>query len=48
MTTTSDLQGRRGRSGLRVAFPGVWRYMSARYDFSEAAVERSRTTWSKP
>ena len=32
------------RSGLRVAFPVVWRYMSARYDFTEAAVERSRTT----
>jgi glutathione S-transferase len=33
-----------GRAGLRLAFPGVWRYMSARYGFDEASVERSRTT----
>ena len=33
-----------GRVGLRVAFPGVWRYMSARYAFDEEAVKRSRET----
>jgi len=33
-----------GRAGLRMAFPGVWRYMSARYGFDEASVEGSRTT----
>jgi glutathione S-transferase len=33
-----------GRVGLRVAFPLAWRYMSARYDFTEATVERSRET----
>jgi glutathione S-transferase len=32
------------RVGLRAAFPFVWRYMSARYDFGEQAVQRSRTT----
>jgi glutathione S-transferase len=33
-----------GRVGLRASFPFVWRYMSARYKFNEAAVERSRGT----
>ena len=33
-----------GRFGLRVAFPFVWRYMSARYGFNEEAVMRSRKT----
>jgi glutathione S-transferase len=33
-----------GQAGLRVAFPAVWRYMSARYRFTEDAVRRSRTT----
>ncbi len=33
-----------GRTGLRVAFPGVWRYMSSRYAFDEEAVKRSRMT----
>lgn len=32
------------RAGLRVAFPFVWRYMSARYAFTEAAVKTSRET----
>jgi glutathione S-transferase len=30
------------RAGLRATFPFVWRYMSARYAFTEEAVERSR------
>ena len=35
----------RGRPAWRgVAFPGVWRYMSARYAFDEEAVMRSRQT----
>ncbi len=44
--TTDQPKGRRavGRVGLRVAFPGVWRYMSARYAFDEEAVKRSRET----
>jgi glutathione S-transferase len=44
--TTDQPRVRRavGRVGLRVAFPVVWRYMSARYEFTEAAVERSRAT----
>jgi glutathione S-transferase len=29
---------------LRLAFPVVWRYMNARYDFTEEAVVRSRGT----
>jgi len=33
-----------GRVGLRAGFPFVWRYMSARYGFTEEAVERSRET----
>jgi glutathione S-transferase len=32
------------RAGLRASFPFVWRYMSARYDFREESVERSRKT----
>jgi glutathione S-transferase len=32
------------RAGLKASFPLVWRYMSARYDFTEATVERSRDT----
>ena len=32
------------RAGLRASFPFVWRYMSARYDFTEESVERSRKT----
>jgi glutathione S-transferase len=32
------------RAGLRAAFPLAWRYMSARYDFGEQAVQRSRST----
>jgi glutathione S-transferase len=44
--TTDQPPARRalGRVGLRVAFPMVWRYMSARYGFNEDAVKRSRTT----
>jgi glutathione S-transferase len=44
--TTDQPPARRaaGRAGLRVAFPMVWRYMSARYAFNETAVERSKTT----
>ena len=44
--TTDQPRARRsvGRVGLRVAFPGVWRYMSSRYAFDEEAVKRSRTT----
>ncbi len=33
-----------GRAGIRVGFPGVWRYMSSRYAFNEEAVKRSRVT----
>jgi glutathione S-transferase len=33
-----------GRTGLRVGFSSVWRYMSARYAFNEEAVKRSRGT----
>ncbi len=33
-----------GRVGLRAGFPFVWRYMSARYRFTEQAVEDSRET----
>jgi glutathione S-transferase len=32
------------RAGLKASFPFVWRYMSARYDFTEESVERSRKT----
>ena len=32
------------RACLRLAFPVAWRYMNRRYDFTEAAVERSRET----
>jgi glutathione S-transferase len=44
--TTDQPKARRavGRAGLRIAFPVVWRYMSARYKFTEKAVERSRGT----
>jgi glutathione S-transferase len=44
--TTDQSPTRRamGRAGLKVAFPFVWRYMSARYAFTEEAVERSRET----
>jgi glutathione S-transferase len=44
--TTDQPKVRRavGRVGLRVGFPFVWRYMSARYKFTETAVERSRAT----
>ena len=44
--TTDQPRARRsvGRVGLRIAFPGVWRYMSSRYAFDEEAVKRSRTT----
>jgi glutathione S-transferase len=43
--TTDQPKMRRavGRVGLRVAFPVVWRYMNARYKFTEEAVERSRS-----
>jgi glutathione S-transferase len=43
--TTDQPKAKRavGRTGLRVAFPAVWRYMSARYAFDEAAVTRSRS-----
>jgi glutathione S-transferase len=45
MTTgQSRVAASTARLGLRAAFPLAWRYMSARYDFSEEAVERSRTT----
>jgi glutathione S-transferase len=33
-----------GRTGLRVSFPVVWRYMNARYRFTQEAVEQSRGT----
>lgn len=33
-----------GRTGLKVAFPFVWRYMNARYGFNEDAVVLSRKT----
>jgi glutathione S-transferase len=33
-----------GRTGLRVSFPVVWRYMNARYRFTREAVEESRGT----
>ena len=43
MTTDQPpLAGAVARVGLRAAFPFVWRYMSARYEFTEDAVERSR------
>jgi glutathione S-transferase len=45
MTTDQPrIAGGVGRAWLRAAFPFVWRYMSARYRFTEAAVERSRAT----
>ncbi|MDX6606997.1 MAG: glutathione S-transferase [Solirubrobacterales bacterium] len=45
MTTNQPkIRGAMGRAGLRVAFPVVWRYMSARYKFTQEAVERSRAT----
>lgn len=43
-TDQSRVAGGIARVGLRAAFPFVWRYMSARYDFGEQAVQRSRTT----
>jgi glutathione S-transferase len=43
-TDQSRLAGGIARIGLRAAFPLAWRYMSARYDFGEQAVQRSRTT----
>jgi glutathione S-transferase len=44
--TTDQPRGRAAvaRVGLRLGFPVVWRYMSARYDFTETSVERSRST----
>ena len=44
--TTDQPKVRRaiGRVGLSAAFPGVWRYMNARYGFNEEAVVRSRRT----
>jgi glutathione S-transferase len=44
--TTDQPKMRRaaGRVGLRVGFPFVWRYMSARYAFDEKTVMRSRET----
>jgi glutathione S-transferase len=43
MTTDQPrVAGATARTGLRAAFPFVWRYMSARYEFSQEAVERSR------
>jgi glutathione S-transferase len=45
MTTDQPrVAGAVGRVGLRAAFPFVWRYMSARYRFTEEAVKRSRGT----
>jgi glutathione S-transferase len=45
MTTDQPpVAGAVARIGLRVGFPFVWRYMSARYRFTEDAVERSRGT----
>jgi glutathione S-transferase len=45
MTTDQpNVAGAVGRTGLRVSFPFVWRYMNARYRFTEEAVERSRGT----
>jgi glutathione S-transferase len=43
-TDQSPLRARMARVRLRVAFPVVWSYMNRRYDFTEAAVERSRET----
>jgi glutathione S-transferase len=45
MTTDQPpLPARMARVRLRASFPVVWRYMNRRYDFTEAAVERSRET----
>jgi glutathione S-transferase len=45
MTTDQPrIRGAAARVGLRVTFPFVWRYMSARYKFTEGAVERSTET----
>jgi glutathione S-transferase len=45
MTTDQPrVKGAIGRTGLRVGFPGVWRYMSSRYAFDEDAVKQSRET----
>jgi glutathione S-transferase len=46
LMTTDQPRGARAiaRAGLRMAFPLAWRYMNARYDFTEDAVKRSRET----
>jgi glutathione S-transferase len=45
MTTDQPrVQAGFARAGLRAAFPFVWRYMSARYEFGDQAVQRSRKT----
>ncbi len=45
MTTDQPgVKGAVGRVGLRVGFPVVWRYMTARYGFDEESVVRSRQT----
>jgi glutathione S-transferase len=45
MTTDQPrVAGAVARVGLRAGFPFVWRYMSARYRFTQEAVERSRET----
>jgi glutathione S-transferase len=48
MTTDQPrVAGAIGRTGLRMTFPVVWRYMNARYGFTQDAVERSRETLGK-
>jgi glutathione S-transferase len=44
MTDQPKAKAAVARVGLRVTFPVVWRYMSARYKFADQAVERSRAT----
>jgi glutathione S-transferase len=45
MTTDQrPLAGAVARASLRASFPFVWRYMSARYDFTEETVRGSRET----
>jgi glutathione S-transferase len=43
-TDQSRIRASMGKLRLRVAFPVVWSYMNRRYDFTDAAVERSRET----
>lgn len=43
-TDQSGIRASMAKLRLRVAFPVVWSYMNRRYDFTDAAVERSRET----